>query len=545
MLLFFVLLTLVYGASVYGNHFVEWDDYALIVNNPILQTTSLNNVVMAFTTYDPELYIPLTLLSYHLDRIIGGGFVPQVTHAINLLLHIFNSLLVAALLGILARDRKAGVIAGLFFAVHPINTEAVAWASARKDLLSTLFFIFAWIAYICSMDAKTRSTALRWHAVSMIAFTLALLSKVVAVILPIALLLTHYLRHKTIKLANFVRILPYFFLSFFFGCIAILGQNGSSSFYYEKFLVGCLAVFHYLRQLILPYGFSILYPLTSALSLRTFSIALSVFGVVAVSVVLLFYIKRQRETVFAWYFFLLALAPTMTNFTKSDYFLQDVYIGSDRYAYVASIGILFLVAIVIHKLLHDYKELTYIISALIIAIFSYISFVQSSAWRDTGMLFVTVLQSNPDSHLARNNIGVILLKQGKQDLAIGQFKESIAIRPNERAYSNLGYSYALVGNNALARSMYVLSLEQNPGYAEAMVGIGNLELQEGNTDEAEILFSDALKLKPRHAEAHRQMALLFEVKGDIPQAIVWYAKAGELLPEDQMIKDKINELTAK
>ena len=71
-LAFFALTFLVYGMSL-GNDFVRWDDGLLIYENPIIREISPWSITSAFTTYDPELYIPLTLLSYQFDYLIAGS----------------------------------------------------------------------------------------------------------------------------------------------------------------------------------------------------------------------------------------------------------------------------------------------------------------------------------------------------------------------------------------------------------------------------------------------------------------------------------------
>ncbi|PIP65702.1 hypothetical protein COW95_00685, partial [Candidatus Peregrinibacteria bacterium CG22_combo_CG10-13_8_21_14_all_49_11] len=159
-LLFFAVSFLIYGQSL-QNRFVRWDDSLLIYENPIVREISFDTVKAAFTTYDPELYIPLTMLSYQLDHLLWG-LNPFGFHLTNLVLHTVNALLVMGLVWLLLcrtsttlsvtqnqptechpeRSRRMIVLfCGLLFLVHPLHTEAVAWASSRKDVLSALFFL--------------------------------------------------------------------------------------------------------------------------------------------------------------------------------------------------------------------------------------------------------------------------------------------------------------------------------------------------------------------------------------------------------------------
>jgi len=89
------------------------------------------NVWKAFTSYDPELFIPLTFLSYQLDYTIGG-MQPFMFHLTNLMLHILSAVCVSGIAFRLRKNWWIAGAAGLLFVVHPLNTEAVMWASAQK-----------------------------------------------------------------------------------------------------------------------------------------------------------------------------------------------------------------------------------------------------------------------------------------------------------------------------------------------------------------------------------------------------------------------------
>src|SRR3989338_10116279 len=98
---FFALTLLVYSASL-RNDFVRFDDGLLIYENTAVREMSLSSIKTAFTTYDPELYIPLTLLSYKMDYLIGGRH-PFIYHFHNLVLHTLNAVLVTAVVFLLFR----------------------------------------------------------------------------------------------------------------------------------------------------------------------------------------------------------------------------------------------------------------------------------------------------------------------------------------------------------------------------------------------------------------------------------------------------------
>src|SRR3989338_1587757 len=131
--IFVAFALLLYGRTLpYG--FVDWDDGLLITGNLTVQEFTFSSIGKAFTSYDQELYIPLTFVSYQLNHVIVG-LSPWIYHLTNILLHAANAFLVMLLVSRLAKNSSAGLIAGLLFLVHPLHTEAAVWASARKDVL--------------------------------------------------------------------------------------------------------------------------------------------------------------------------------------------------------------------------------------------------------------------------------------------------------------------------------------------------------------------------------------------------------------------------
>ena len=181
--LVFGLLLAVFGVSL-ANDFVRWDYGLLIYENPAIREITFHSLKTIFTTFDPELYIPFTLFNYQVLYAVFGQHAWGY-HLWSLLLHTSNALLGAWLISWITGNKKIGFVAGLLFAVHPIQVEAIAWASALKDQLSTLFYLLALIAYLHHRDLDSK----RGYWLSLVFMALGLLSKVMVVTLPITLLL--------------------------------------------------------------------------------------------------------------------------------------------------------------------------------------------------------------------------------------------------------------------------------------------------------------------------------------------------------------------
>ena len=131
------------------NGFVEWDDHVNLIQNTGYRGLGWRQLRWMFTTIVMGHYIPVTWLTFGLDYTLWG-MNPLGYHLTNNLLHAANSAIFYLLaLRLLARAtslagpalRVASVMAALFFALHPLRAESVAWATERRDVLSGLFFL--------------------------------------------------------------------------------------------------------------------------------------------------------------------------------------------------------------------------------------------------------------------------------------------------------------------------------------------------------------------------------------------------------------------
>jgi len=195
-----VLSYAAYGNAL-GNGFV-WDDVQQILQNPNLRPGSswwhlFSSNVWAFAHYfGPSTsndFRPLQMASY---RLIGqwSGFSPTVFHGVSLVFHVVATLLVYAIVYKLAggttplRAWGLATAAAVLFALHPIHSEAVDWASALPELGCAVFYLLAFLSYLLAITPnyyRLRSYGL-WVA-SCVSFILAMLWKEMALTLPLVI----------------------------------------------------------------------------------------------------------------------------------------------------------------------------------------------------------------------------------------------------------------------------------------------------------------------------------------------------------------------
>lgn len=500
---FFAVSLLTYGRSL-SHDFVSWDDTALIVENQDVKQINTRTVSHVFSSYDPELYIPLTFVSYQIDHAIGGGH-PAVFHGTNIIIHTFNALLVVWVLSLLLGSGWLPIALGLLFLAHPLNTEAVVWASARKDTLSTFFLLSSLIAYI---SWRRDSRIMKLYVLSLLLFVLGLLSKVMAISLPIVLILMDLLEERKIDRRLVLEKLPYIALSVIFGIVAIFGKTTvlASSTLWQKILVSAKSTMFYAEKFVLPHGLSFAYPYTKVITLSSPDFFVPVLFCLALLAAFIFCWKQRRLLSFAMAFYVVTLAPTYINFSKGG----DIYFASDRYAYVPMIGLLLLLGAVVQEWTEAAKSsesserrrsAVAILMVIAVAAASAGSMVQAAVWKDSKTLYTHAIQYYPNSVTAHHNLGMELLREGNPNGALDEFDIAFSIKDDPRTRLSRGAALVALKRFDDAETEYLRVIQTSPDEPDAYYGIGNIKYRRGDLQAAIVHYQKALAVKPGYANA--------------------------------------------
>src|SRR5437867_11690093 len=135
------------------NDFVLWDDDLNFTDNPSYRGLSWPQLHWLFTPGHGGHYQPLSWVTLGLDYTLWG-MNPTGYHLTSLLLHAVNAVLFYHVVVVLLRraavtaSAGAAAVGALFFAIHPLRVESVAWASERRDVLSGLFYLATVLAYV-------------------------------------------------------------------------------------------------------------------------------------------------------------------------------------------------------------------------------------------------------------------------------------------------------------------------------------------------------------------------------------------------------------
>ncbi|RYF51621.1 MAG: hypothetical protein EOO39_43000, partial [Cytophagaceae bacterium] len=213
-----VATAVVYLPSLH-NGLTNWDDPDYLTNNPLLdfRKTPLSAY---FTTVISGNLHPLTMLSLSLDYALSGTS-PDQFHRTNLLLHVLNVGLVFGLIWQLADGRpRVAFLVALWFGIHPMHVESVAWLSERKDVLYGFFFLLSLITFWQFLVSRNGI----YLGLSFLCGVLANLSKPAAIILPVVLVLLSYWHAKQVKFSQLIPTIPFFLLAGYFAYLTLQSQ---------------------------------------------------------------------------------------------------------------------------------------------------------------------------------------------------------------------------------------------------------------------------------------------------------------------------------
>jgi tetratricopeptide (TPR) repeat protein len=419
-LLVIALVAVVAFGPFIGHPFLSIDDNYLITKNPAVTHPDWKGIVHVWTHFDPQLYIPLTFMGWQLTSALFGVSAP-LFHGINLLLHILNGCLVYAVLLRLRASRGMALSVALLFIVHPLQTEAVLWAAGRKDVQSGFFALLALLQYLRFREGTDSAWA--W---SILLFGAALLSKVSVALLPCVFLAIDWVEHRDLR-SSLAAIWPHTLLSFVLIVVAVIGKSHEigSSGTLTSVLLPAHSLSFYLQKAFLPTGLSVIYAYVPAPLLWSI---LPVVCSLAVGLGALFLLLRRRSTAAALplLLFLVFLAPSFATSWKNG----DLYLASDRYAYLAMIGLVWAFCIIGRSVCDRVHErCAALLLGLTTLVLCSMTWRQGEVWQTSLQLYQQALAVSPTSVMAQSNVGSEHLSQKRYAEAKEAFLRAVELDP--------------------------------------------------------------------------------------------------------------------
>lgn len=548
-----VLLTVIAFAPVLQNGFVSWDDEGNLIENPSYRGLRWAQLHWMFTTFHMSLYRPVTWMSWGLDYLLWG-MEPLGYHLTSLLIHAVNTLLVyliaVRLLALSTHSfrplgskllRIAAGFAALVFSLHPLRAEAVAWISARNDLLSGLFFLLTILWYLRAAATAEFSSRRRWSlSASAIFYALSLLSKGSGMTLPIVLLVLDVYPLRRLSAAPsrwfearvrgvWLEKIPFLLLALGAAVLAV-GAKGQRAFLssldeygaIERSVQTTYGLAFYLWKTVFPIGLSPIYQIPAVpFDLTSGFFLLSAVAVLAASAGLVALKDRWPAGLASWICYIVILIPVLGIVQFGPQFVAD------RYSYMACLPWAILAGAGLAAYWHLANSARLWIGAGIagvtLAVLGALSWNQAQIWRDSESLWRHALAADPQSAIAHNSLGSALALRGQFSEAKEHFLKALELNPDHvKAHNNLGVALVRHGQLDEAADAFRTALRIDSGYAEAYYNLGQVLASRGQLDESIEHFQRAVEIHPAYAKAYYSLGNSLARQGKVAEAVHQY-----------------------
>jgi Flp pilus assembly protein TadD len=500
-------------------------------------------------------YYPLTFtafwLQYHLWALHPFGY-----HAVNILLHAANALLLRHLLH---RMRAPGAwwAAGLF-ALHPVYVMSVAWITELKNVLSTAFALGSALLLLRHWEEQERGTARRPVLLLGAAWTLfacALLSKTAALVLPVGVGALLWWRTGRLGRRQAVTLALMLAAGIAAGLATLwiertlVGARGEEFHLSlpERIIVAGRSFWFYLGKLFWPARLSFIYPTweVHAADWRSYLFPASALALLAAAWLSRGRIGRGPFAALAHF----ALASPVLVLFQVIFMMRYTYV-SDHWQYVSSIGVVALVAGAAETVGRRFdsggRRIAGAGAAALLAVLGALTWRQATIYRNIETLWRDTLAKNPQCWMAHNNLGLVLVDRGDLAGAIHHHREAIRIKPDHaKARANLGVALVKAGRSAEAAAQYTRALELDPSCAEALANWGMLLVKQGKTEEGLSRVEQAMRIRPGFDEAVNGMGLVLAGQGKEEEAIRQFERALAINPRNVNALNNVGALLVR
>ena len=493
-----------------------WDDWIFVTEPLIRRWDGIVSIWFSPAELKGERhYWPLVYTSFWIEHKVWG-FRAAGYHAVNLLLHAANVLLVWRLL---LRLRVPGAwLAAAVFAVHPIHVESVAWIIERKDLLSGLFYLLTVHVWLRHVDAPTAGRL----SLCLCLFAVALLSKSIAVTLPAALLLLQWWRTGRVTWRDAGMLAPFFALALGIAVADLIFYRGRDEYLFdyslvERALIAGRAVWAYVGQLAWPAELPVIYARWEVAADDPMGwLALGALGGL---LALLWGLRHRigRGALVAVCFFLLTIAPVL-GFV--DFSFMRIAFVADRFAYLASIGpIALAVGAAMRWPGRWSRGLGSAACVGLVGVLATLTWWQAEVYKNDLSLARHTVAVNPDQYFAQLRLAHQLVAAGEGEQALAAARRAVRLAQGGRGV-DLRAVHRAVGSALLA--------QDRPLEAERELRRALASGPPGRHNDIRVQLAESLVRRGCHAAGLRAFD---EVLEDDPASDIAYLGKGRALLE--------------
>ena len=564
---FLFLITFAVFSPIIHHDFIRYDDHIYIIENDmVVKGLTHEGFIWAFTNISAGSWYPLTWLSHMLDCQLFG-LNPGGHHFTSLLLHSINALMLFYLFKRMTGAFLPSLLVAAIFAFHPLHVEPVAWASSKKDILSTFF----WILTMWSYYYYAKHGGIKRYLVVLTFFLMGLMSKPMLVTLPFVLILmdywpiyrldigqssneldsqaiqinptyhlsTHFLKLIAEKIPLFILSLAFIFITYTtqkdYG--AVIPLDSFSIF--SRLANALISYVRYIYKSIMPIGLSVHYPLYASLPLWKIITSLLLLG--TISFISIKFYRRYPYLIIGWLWFIITLVPVIGLIQIGDQSMAD------RYSYIPLIGLAIIFSWGLHHLLENFliKIFPILICILIIPLFI-LTTIQLSYWQNGITLFRHAVELDNNNLRAHNNLGFALAIVGEAQEAIPHFYRALDNKKIEyEAHFNLGNAFQTLKQYDKAIIHYRAALAIDPDYLKASLNLGSVYYYLHEYNKALNCFSNVLRINPKHTSAHNNIGVIMAQKNRINEATYHFKEAIKIDPDNIMAIKNLKKIQNK
>jgi len=498
----------------------------------------------------------VTFVTFALDRAVAGN-APTFHRAVNVAIHLASALLVLALTlaafqaprlrgsALAPQAWAVGLVAGLLFVAHPIQTQAVSYIVQRLASLATLFYLLAAVLYVRWRNAGEA----RWtYAGALVAAVLAMRSKEIAFTLPAALLLLEatlfegpWKRRlaRLIPFAAAAALIPATLLAASAPAGAILGDPTDATRVQtamprgDYLLTQFTVIARYLGLIVLPAGQTIDHDVPVRHSLvdpAVLGSAALLLAVAALPAWLLFASSPRRQRPrdpaarlaalgIAWFFLALSVESSLIP-------IVDVMVEHRVYLPFAglSISLAVLLALIARRIAPDRTvALTAAAGLFLAAVLGAVTWKRNEVWSSEVALWTDAVAKSPAKARPRHNLGVSLHRLGRRAEAMPYLEDAVRLDPAyAMGHESLGVALGDAGRPAEAEAHFRRAIALDPKLAEPWFDLGTLRFDARRYAEAAPYFEQAIALRRVYPDAFTNLAACWNGLG-------WHADAVRLL----------------
>jgi tetratricopeptide (TPR) repeat protein len=447
----------------------------------------------------------LTWLSFFSDyQIYGleaGGY-----HLTNLFLHILSTLLLFRLFCHVTGEIWKSAFVAAFFALHPLHVESVAWVTERKDVLSAFF----WMLTLCAYVYYTEKPDIKRYLFVLLSFICALMSKSMAVTLPVIMILFDYwplkrfeLKKDNLFLWQLKEKVLFFILSVIFSILTFKVQQGLSIEYpifplHTRIANALVTFLAYIKKLFWPLDMTFFYPFIN--QYPPWQVVAAIMIIILISIYVIVMARRFPYLLTGWLWYAITIAPIIGIIQFSSQAMAD------RYIYIPSIGLSIMLAWSVPHLFQSEnmrKKILFPASLILLIILSILTWKQCGYWKNSRELLHHALEIRNDVYIVHDCLGLAMSAEGKNKEAINHFNQALLLNPDyANAYFNRGMINIKSGQYKEALQDFSETIRLKPDYIPAYFNRAIALSKIGKYHLAIDDYSEIIRLKPDHADAY-------------------------------------------